>query len=181
MNELVLAENVDVTSYLNIIKYEKPVPVELAGQAFGQLPGFIIMTDELNLRTYPTALAEMSGRPYYITRKDDGCLDKNTLIITEDGQKTIETIYNEKYRGKCLSYNITNNKIEYDTIINSIISNNNSEWYEIEMENGTKIKITGDHRVWIPKLGCYRKIKDLKEDDEFLVEIIYENSKNKID
>jgi hypothetical protein len=37
------------------------------------LPGFLIMTDEDNLRTYPTALEELWGRPYYITRKDDGC------------------------------------------------------------------------------------------------------------
>jgi hypothetical protein len=37
------------------------------------LPGFLIMTDEDNLRTYPDALPELWGRQYYITRKDDGC------------------------------------------------------------------------------------------------------------
>ncbi len=63
----------DVTDLLGIIHYEKPIPAELAGQAKGMLPGFIIMTDELNLRSYPDALPELWGRPHYITRKDDGC------------------------------------------------------------------------------------------------------------
>jgi RNA ligase (TIGR02306 family) len=70
---LPLVEGTDVTTDIGVIHYEKPIPAELAGQAKGMLPGFIIMTDELNLRTYPDALPELWGRPYYITRKDDGC------------------------------------------------------------------------------------------------------------
>jgi RNA ligase (TIGR02306 family) len=66
-------EGMDITTLLDIKHYEKPVPAELAGKAFGGLPGFIIMTDEDNLRSYPDAVPEMYGRPYYITRKDDGC------------------------------------------------------------------------------------------------------------
>ena len=66
-------EGDDLTDTLGIKHYEKPIPAELAGQAKGMLPGFLIMTDEDNLRTYPDALPELWGRPYYITRKDDGC------------------------------------------------------------------------------------------------------------
>jgi len=65
-------EGMDVTDILGITHYEKPIPAELAGIAKGGLPGYIIMTDELNLRTYPDALPELHSRPYYITRKDDG-------------------------------------------------------------------------------------------------------------
>lgn len=65
-------EGEDVTDILGITHYEKPIPAELAGIAKGGLPGYIIMTDELNLRTYPDALPELHSRPYYITRKDDG-------------------------------------------------------------------------------------------------------------
>ena len=72
-SDIVLHEGMDVTDVLGIIHYEKPIPAELAGQARGMLPGFLIMTDEDNLRTYPDALPELWGRPYYITRKDDGC------------------------------------------------------------------------------------------------------------
>lgn len=69
----VVAEGEDVTHILGIKHYEKPIPAELAGQAHGTIPGFLIVTDEKNLRTYPDALPELWGRPYYITRKDDGC------------------------------------------------------------------------------------------------------------
>jgi len=62
----------DVTEHLGVTHYEKPMPAELAGQAHGGIPGFLIVTDEDNLRTYPTALEELWGRPFYITRKDDG-------------------------------------------------------------------------------------------------------------
>lgn len=68
-----IVEGIDVTPDLGIKKYEKPMPPELAGQAHGGLPGFLIMTDEDNLRTYPDAVPELWGRPFYITRKDDGC------------------------------------------------------------------------------------------------------------
>jgi RNA ligase (TIGR02306 family) len=68
-----IIEGTDVSDTLAITHYEKPIPAELAGQAKGMLPGFLIMTDEDNLRTYPDALPELWGRPYYITRKDDGC------------------------------------------------------------------------------------------------------------
>lgn len=68
-----LEEGNDITNWIGVKKYEKPIPAELAGQAVGGLPGFLIMTDEDNLRTYPDAIPELWSRPYYITRKDDGC------------------------------------------------------------------------------------------------------------
>jgi RNA ligase (TIGR02306 family) len=65
-------EGYDVTEILGIKHYEKPISPQLAGQAVGGFPGFLIITDELNLRTYPVASEELWSRPYYITRKDDG-------------------------------------------------------------------------------------------------------------
>ena len=62
----------DVTEDIGIKKYEKPISPELAGQAVGGFPSFLIITDEDNLRTYPDAVPELYGRPYYITRKEDG-------------------------------------------------------------------------------------------------------------
>jgi len=66
-------EGDDVTDILNIKKYEKPIPAELQGKMVGHIPSFLIITDEDNLRTYPDAIPELWSRPYYITRKDDGC------------------------------------------------------------------------------------------------------------
>ncbi len=65
-------DGADVTDAIGVKKYEKPVPAELAGVAVGHIPGFLIITDEDNLRSNPEAVPEMYGRPYYITRKEDG-------------------------------------------------------------------------------------------------------------
>jgi len=62
----------DVTNVLGVKHYEKPMPAELAGQAFGTIPGFLIVTDEDNLRSYPDAVPELHSHSYYITRKEDG-------------------------------------------------------------------------------------------------------------
>lgn len=78
-----VVEGNDVSSLIGVIHYDKPIPTELAGQAAGHFPGFLIITDEDNLRTYPNALPELWGRPYYITRKDDGC--SGTFFI-KDGE-----------------------------------------------------------------------------------------------
>ena len=65
-------EGEDVTEIIGVTHYEKPIPASLAGQAFGSFPGYIRITDEDNLRSYPNAVPEMFSRPFYITRKDDG-------------------------------------------------------------------------------------------------------------
>jgi RNA ligase (TIGR02306 family) len=62
----------DVTEAIGIRKYEKPLPVQLAGVAKGTLPGWLVKTDEPNLRSYPEALAEFAGRRCIITQKVDG-------------------------------------------------------------------------------------------------------------
>jgi RNA ligase (TIGR02306 family) len=65
-------EGWDVTELVGATHYEKPLPAELVGKAIGGFPGWLRITDELNIKSYPVILDEMRGRPYYITRKDDG-------------------------------------------------------------------------------------------------------------
>lgn len=77
-----LDEGLDVTDIVKVVKYEKPIPVALAGQAFGHMPSYIIITDEDNLRSYPRALNELIGKEYYITRKDDG--SSGTFFIKDE-------------------------------------------------------------------------------------------------
>src|SRR5260221_2316309 len=62
----------DVTELTGIRKYEKPVPANLAGIAKGPFPSWISKTDEPNLRSFPEALAEFTGRRCVITQKVDG-------------------------------------------------------------------------------------------------------------
>src|SRR6185503_19590103 len=80
--KIILEEGDDITDIMEVKKYEKPMPPELAGQAHGGLPSFLIMTDEDNLRSYPNAIPELFARPYYITRKDDG--SSGTFFIKDN-------------------------------------------------------------------------------------------------
>lgn len=62
----------DATELTGIRKYEKPVSPNLAGVAKGAFPSWVPRTDEPNLRSFPAALDEFSGRECVITQKVDG-------------------------------------------------------------------------------------------------------------
>ena len=53
---------------------------------------------------------------------------------------------------------VENNEVKYN-------------WFEIELENGTKIKLTGNHKVYLPELKCYRRVDELKGDENILYTI----------
>lgn len=124
--------------------------------------------DDKTLKDYSI----FEGKNVIVSLKMDGenCLDGDTLILTENGYKPIREICENKYLGKVLSYNINDSNIEFSNITNHIIKESSiyDEWYEIEIENGEIIKLTGDHYVFLPKLNCYRKVKELNENDEIL-------------
>ena len=62
----------DVSDLIGVKKYEKPMPANLAGVAKGAFPGWLIKTDEPNLRSNPAALEEFQGRECVATQKIDG-------------------------------------------------------------------------------------------------------------
>lgn len=74
--EIALFEGEDLSEYLGIEKYEKPVPAQLAGQIVGQFPTFLVSkTDEDNYRSNPEAVEEMKRlgeEEIAITVKADG-------------------------------------------------------------------------------------------------------------
>ena len=131
----------DVTMMLGINKYEPPIPAELAGKVKGLFPSFISKTDEVR------------------------CLSEETELITEDGIKTIKEICETKYIGKVLSFNVFENKNEMNTINSHSVQKNNNDWYEIELISGKILKLTGNHRIWLPELNCYREVKELLGDE----------------
>lgn len=111
-------------------------------------------------------------RPMIISEKLDGenCLDENTLIETEfDGTKTIRWLCENKYTGRVLTYNVDLECEEFQRILNWAIYDICDEWFELELEDGKIIILTGDHRVWLNDLKCYRKVKYLKPGDDFLL------------
>jgi RNA ligase (TIGR02306 family) len=62
----------DVSEYVGVKHYEKPIPTSLAGELKGWFPSFISKTDEERIQNIPDVIQELSGKPYYITVKCDG-------------------------------------------------------------------------------------------------------------
>jgi RNA ligase (TIGR02306 family) len=62
----------DVTSILGILKYEPPIPAELAGKVKGLFPSFIRKTDEERIQNLTSEYDEMKKHTYYVTEKLDG-------------------------------------------------------------------------------------------------------------
>lgn len=110
----------------------------------------------------------------YSQPKLDGCVSGDTVVITDKGKMTAKEVFNSKKKLKLLSYNEKSNKIEFKKILNKIkdgidIKEKTIEWYELETDNGLKLKVTGNHLVYLPDLKCYRRADELKENDKFLI------------
>ena len=72
---LVIQEGVDVTEYLGIVKYEPPIPAELAGKVKGAFPSFLSKTDEERVQNLVKEYGEwiiQSKHQFYVTEKLDG-------------------------------------------------------------------------------------------------------------
>lgn len=71
-NALVIEVGTDVTEHLGIVKYEPPVPAELAGKVKGLFPSFIRKTDEERIQNLSDQYDELKNHTYYVTEKLDG-------------------------------------------------------------------------------------------------------------
>jgi len=65
-------EGLDVTERLGIIKYEPPIPAELAGKVKGNFPSFIPKTDEERIQNLTDEYENWKTQPFYVTEKLDG-------------------------------------------------------------------------------------------------------------
>jgi RNA ligase (TIGR02306 family) len=62
----------DVSEYLNVIKYEAPIPACLTGEVKGSFPGFIPKTDEERVQNLLDLLPLHKGHEFSMTEKVDG-------------------------------------------------------------------------------------------------------------
>lgn len=62
----------DVAEKLNVVKYEQPLPAQLAGKAKGNFPSFIPRTDEERIQNLPDYLGKYKKMEFEITEKVDG-------------------------------------------------------------------------------------------------------------
>lgn len=115
--------------------------------------------------------SQFFGMEVVVTEKMDGenCLEENSIIHTEDGDRTIKWACETKYAGKVLCFNIDLGEEEWKQIKDWHINGKSESWFRIEFEDGRNILITSEHYVWIPLLNCYRKVKNLKAGDDVLL------------
>jgi len=105
-----------------------------------------------------------------ISDKIHGCVEKSTIVNTmEYGDMTIGEIVNKKINCHIKARDIENDCDVYVPIDNYYRVNNDGEWYEIELEDGKKITITGNNPVWCPELGLYRRVDELNGEEKLLI------------
>ena len=79
-------EGLDVTEMLDIVKYEPPIPAELAGKVKGTFPSFIPKTDEERIQNLTSEYEEwkyQSKHQFYVTEKLDG---SSATFYVKDGE-----------------------------------------------------------------------------------------------
>ena len=100
--------------------------------------------------------------PRHILGRCVFCLDGNTVIKTDIGDLPIKELVGKSFR--TYSVNDKNDVCLSDecTALQTTVS---KEEYEIELEDGSVIRCTPNHRFLL-KDGTYKEAKDLTEDDE---------------
>lgn len=96
------------------------------------------------------------------------CVIGNTLVLTNKGHISISDIVKDgidKY--KVATYNINKNLIEFEDITFGDKTRKNTNIIEIELEDGEKIELTPDHKVYTKNRG-YIEASFLNEDDIIL-------------
>lgn len=115
------------------------------------------------------SLDNFIGKRVICSVKFDGenCLDGSTVLETSLGTKTIKEIVDNKLIGLLVkSYNMVSDSIEMQEIYNVSSHDNDSQWYEIELEDGTILVVTENHYIWLDNLNCYRRVKDILNTDQ---------------
>lgn len=167
-NLIEVFENQDVSQILGVEKWSPPIPTQLAGEVFNLGQHFTVDYDIENIKNYPDVLQE--GEEVQVTEKIHGCADYYTLIDTiEFGQIEIGKVVEEKLEAHVKAFDIVANEVVYNKIVGHSVQPNDVQWYELETEDGHKVRLTGYHLVWLPKLNCYREVEKLQEGDEFLI------------
>lgn len=135
-----VSEGQDVSEFLGIIKWDAPIPAQLAGQVKGNFPGFIRKTDQ------------------------ERCLGGDTEVETPTGCKKIKDITIDD---EVLSLNHETNEVEFKRVIDTHnMSRKNSGWFKVTLKSGKTIMATHNHKIWIENLSCYRNVEDLKNGDK---------------
>lgn len=99
---------------------------------------------------------------HIIGRAVFACLDENTEILTNYGDKTLKELVGKSIKVATVS---PNGNISYSDVCTVAPTSIQSEEYEIALEDNTVIKCTPDHRFLLVN-GEYKEARYLTEDDD---------------
>lgn len=109
------------------------------------------------------------GKLFKAITRGNGCLDYDSVIETDKGELKIGEIVEKHIDCKVKSFDFKNNKIIWNDVKNYFINDNDEKWYCLTLEDGRKLKITGNHQVYVKNLNKFKKVEDLTENDDFYV------------
>ena len=128
---------------------------------YRETPLFPMHEDTKQLKYFINSLP--LGSTIYISEKLHGCVSTDTLVETQElGTVTIGSLVNsppETLHVK--SFNTETNEVEYAEVSDYYFLPDDGEWYEIELEDGTKLEITGNNPVWLPNEEKYVRVDEL--------------------
>jgi hypothetical protein len=126
------------------------------------------------------------GEEVVITEKIHGCVDADTILETlERGPLAIREIVQNRLEvhvksarltsrpiqlGNCHKSEVVGDFCEYKKVIDWSELSESDDWYEIELPNGKLLHATGNHEVWLPVLRCWRRVDQLTENDQILID-----------
>jgi hypothetical protein len=150
---------------------EADAPKQL-GRAFNHLEDLVFFhgtagTREAlqHIRDFATAEGASS-----IRMKWDGCIHKDSIILTTQGDMTIESITNLIKQNQSVIV-IGKDMLSMDNIeskvIGECVSEGIKDWVEIELENSSILKMTVDHKVYTKNRG-WVEAGQLTTDDDIL-------------
>ena len=101
-----------------------------------------------------------------VSEKIDGCAREGTLVMTPTGDTAIEEL---KVGNTVITFNHSTNCTEVEVVMGISCKHNNNDWYEVILETGETITLTGNHYVWVEGLQTYRQGKALNQGDVVLL------------
>lgn len=160
-------EDQDVTEVLGIQKWERPMSAQLAGICRGSFPRWFPKTNQDRVQNLSRELEFWKDQKlsWEITEKMEGCVFEGTLINTPNGMILAEDI---KPGDEVYSYSIDTNEIKVDVVSGVLHRTEVEEWYDIELEDGTLLRVTGNHPIYLTDEKCYRRTDQLNIGDSVL-------------
>jgi hypothetical protein len=97
------------------------------------------------------------------------CFDPETLVETEFGMRKIIDIVRDPQPPRVWSFNHKTGERELKQVLYQSEHTTTDKMIEIEYEGGT-LRVTENHEIWSVTHQRYVKVKDVREDEEVLIQ-----------